>query len=51
MIGWMPALAAYWENSRAPNRLPRSVMATAGMSFALASEATTSTLFAPSVSE
>ena len=50
-IGWMPALAAYWENSSAPNRLLRSVTATAGMAFSLASATTLSTLFAPSVSE
>ena len=31
MIGWMPLPAQYWQNSRAPNRLPVSVMATAGM--------------------
>ena len=51
MIGWMPAFAAYWANSRAPKRLLRSVTATAGMAFALASATTVSTLFAPSVSE
>ena len=32
MIGWMPLPAQYCENSSAPNRLPVSVMAAAGMS-------------------
>ncbi len=31
MMGWMPLPAQYCENSRAPNRLPVSVIAAAGM--------------------
>ena len=31
MIGWMPLAAQAWLNSRAPNRLPVSVIATAGI--------------------
>ena len=51
MIGWMPDMEAYWANSSAPNRLLRSVTATAGIDCALASATTVSILFAPSVSE
>ncbi len=43
--------AAYWENSSAPNRLPVSVMATAGIALAFARAAILSGRIAPSLSE
>ena len=51
MIGWTPDLASFSENSRAPNRLLVSVMASAGISSALASLASVSIASAPSRSE
>jgi hypothetical protein len=51
MIGWIPLPEHDWLNSSAPNRLPLSVIATAGMPASLASEAILSALIAPSLSE
>ncbi len=51
MIGWMPLPVQYWENSSAPNRLPVSVIAAAGIFSALASAAILSGRMAPSLSE
>ena len=51
MIGWMPFPEQYWENSRAPKRLPESVMATAGIWASLARAASLSTRIAPSLRE
>ncbi len=51
MIGWIPALAQVWENSRAPKRLLVSVIATAGIFALRASSAIFATLIAPSLSE
>ena len=50
-IGWTPPLASFSENSRAPNRLLVSVMASAGMASALASLPSVSMASAPSRSE
>ncbi len=51
MIGCTPLPLQYWLNSSAPNRLPVSVIATAGIPAACASPAILSTLMAPSLSE
>ena len=51
MIGWMPLPTQYWLNSSAPNRLPVSVMATAGICASRARAGSLSTLIAPSLSE
>ena len=51
MIGWMPLPVQYWENSSAPNRLPVSVIAAAGMPASLARAAILSGRMAPSLSE
>ena len=51
MIGWMPLAAQAWLNSRAPNRLPVSVMATAGIWASRARAGSLSALMAPSLSE
>ena len=51
MIGWMPLAVQAWLNSSAPNRLPVSVMATAGIAASRARAAIFSALMAPSLSE
>ena len=51
MIGCTPLPAQAWENSSAPNRLPESAMATAGMAASRARAAILSALMAPSLSE
>ena len=51
MMGWTPLPEQYWLNSRAPNRFPESVMATAGMPASLAKAPILSALMAPSESE
>ena len=51
MIGWMPLAAQAWLNSSAPNRLPVSVMATAGIWASRARAGSFSALMAPSLSE
>ena len=51
MIGWMPLAVQDWLNSRAPNRLPVSVIATAGIAASFARAAILSALMAPSLSE
>ena len=51
MIGCTPFFAQASANSKAPNRLPVSVSASAGMPSATASAASFSTLIAPSESE
>ncbi len=51
MIGWTPLSFMYWEYSSAPNRLPRSVRAAAGMPFLAARPAISLALIAPSSKE
>ena len=51
MIGWMPAALAASANSRAPKRLPLSVIATAGMRSAVHSLISALMVMAPSDSE
>ena len=51
MIGWMPLAAQYCENSSAPNRLPVSVIAAAGMPASFANATIWSGRMAPSLSE
>jgi hypothetical protein len=51
MMGWMPLPAQYWENSSAPNRLPVSVIAAAGIFSAFAKVAILSGAIAPSLRE
>jgi hypothetical protein len=51
MIGWMPALAIFSENSSAPNMLSVSVNANAGWRSFLASSASRAMVSAPSSSE
>ena len=51
MIGWMPLPAQYCENSSAPNKLPVSVMAAAGIPASFASATILSGRMAPSLSE
>ena len=51
MIGWMPACAAFSENSSAPKRLAVSVTPTAGMPSAAASFTSAESGSAPSSSE
>jgi hypothetical protein len=51
MIGCTPSPLVATENSRAPNRLARSAIATAGMLSALARAPILSALMAPSSSE
>ncbi len=51
MMGCTPSWTQYWLNSSAPNRLPVSVMATAGIPASRASVAILSALMAPSLNE
>ncbi len=51
MIGWMPTLAIFSENSSAPNMLSVSVSASAGCLSFLASSARRAIVNAPSSSE
>ncbi len=51
MIGCTPLAVQYWENSSAPNRLPLSAIATAGIDAACASAAISATRIAPWLSE
>jgi hypothetical protein len=51
MMGWMPLPVQYWENSSAPNKLPVSVIAAAGIFCAIAKAAILSGAIAPSLSE
>ena len=51
MIGCTPLAAQAWLNSSAPNRLPVSVIATAGILASCAATAILSALIAPSLSE
>jgi hypothetical protein len=50
-MGCTPRLAVVTANSSAPNRLPVSVMATAGMSFARQRSISSGILMAPSERE
>src|SRR5712671_6479289 len=51
MIGWMPASEQAVANSRAPNRLPLSVIATAGIASPRHSPTSSLILIAPADSE
>jgi len=51
MIGWIPASRAASANSSAPNRLPVSATATAGMAWRRQSSISSLSLIAPSDSE
>jgi hypothetical protein len=51
MIGWTPAAPQVIANSSAPNKLPVSVIATAGMRSALHKAASSLILTAPAESE